>query len=95
MKGKDVFETGGAEPQANSSGHISHSVGSPLDERLSKARLVNVRVLANKESCLKIATALEPLALVVTGFQEDPLGNLGVFRMFLAGMARGDDDVDR
>lgn len=60
------------------------------DEDALGAALINVRVLANKQFCERIAATLEPLGLIITGFKEDPYGNAGVFRMFLVG-----HDVDR
>jgi hypothetical protein len=89
MKGKEGIKSEDVKPPTSSFGHVSRDVGSASGGELSQARLVNVRVLANKEFCGKVASALEPLGLVVTGFEEDPQRNPGIFRMFLAGRLRG------
>lgn len=89
MKSKGIFETGGAESEASFVGIDDHSVGPAPDEELLKARFVNVRVLGNKGACKKVAVALENLGLVVTAFDEDPLKNPGLYRMFLAGKLGG------
>lgn len=74
----------GVEPKATSiDSHRGR--GSKLDEELSKVQLVNVRVLANKAFCQKVTAALEPLGLVVTGFEPDPQGTPNTYRLFLVG----------
>lgn len=93
MKSKEVLYESGAESTASSIGEIRHSVSSAPDGELSQSRLINIRVLAGKEYCRKVAATLRPLGLVISGFQEDPKGNPGIFRMFLVGSAGDDNDV--
>lgn len=62
--------------------------GKTSDEEAPRVGLVNVRnvrVLADKNFCRKVAAALEPLGLITTGFEPDPKGTPNVYRMFLAG----------